>query len=60
MDIAASEADGAWFSTDEDDGVADTFGVLNVDWTSEFVGVLALSLGDSVEENDRALVEDCK
>ena len=60
MDKAASEEDGAWFSTEEDGGVADTFGALNVDWTSGFVGVLAPSLDDGVDENDRALVEDCK
>ncbi len=59
MDRAASKGDGTWFSNEEDDGVADALGVLNVDWTSENVGVLALSPGDGVDENDRALVEDC-
>lgn len=31
-----------------------------VDWTSESSGVLALSMGNGVDENDGALVEDCR
>lgn len=34
--------------------------MLAVDWTSEIVDVLALSLGDGVDENDSTSVEDCR
>lgn len=57
---ATSEEDGTWFWVEEDDGLAATFGTLNVDWTLEMVGLLAPSLGDGVDENDGALVEDCR
>ena len=47
-------------ASEEDDGIAATFGTLNVDFTSEMVGVLALCLGDGVDKNGGALVAGCK
>ena len=61
VDKAASE-DGACFSTAKDDGVAATFGIWIVDWTSERVRVFGLwsNAGDGIIEDDRAEVEDCR
>ena len=57
MDRGASEEKEAWFRTREDDGVAATFCLSNEDRTSEVVRLLRL--GEGVEEDDGALVEDC-
>lgn len=47
-------------ASEKDDGVAATFGTLNVDCTSEMVGVLALCPGDGEDKNGGAIVEDCR
>lgn len=58
MGRGALEEKDASFRIRDDDGVAAPLSMSNVDWTSETVWLARL--GEGVEDNDAALLEDCR